>query len=171
MDQILLYRGSDLIVDDDVTLSSLNTASLLVGGIDVKPLFVTKFTDLFNLNAGGSVTLTMVTTDAFNNMASQIDKSSTTAITVQPSGAGTYLVQLAICVNTSASSVRIQFFKNAGLITDGAITSADSSLYMSFVITLVAGDVLSINSLRQGANATIKSLLGGSSNLVISKLA
>lgn len=170
-DQCLIYRGTDLVVDDDIVLTSLNTGSLLVGGISVRPLLVTRFTDLLNINSAASVPLTMIIAGEFNNMPAQISKTSNVVLTVGAGGAGTYMCYLVCNVNPSASSVQIQVLQNAGVISVGNISPADSGTNISFIVTLAVGDTLNFNSIRVGGNATAKSLLGNSSSLYITKIA
>jgi hypothetical protein len=166
-DQVILYRGADLITDDDVILNSLDTASLLVGGLNVRPMLVTKFTTA-NINAALSNPLTMDASGEFNNMAAAIYKQSATVLEVLQ--AGQYHFSFVLNVASSPSSVQLQILQGVSVVSTANISPADSGVIMSFPITLAIGDLITFNSVRSGANATAKNSFLTSSSLFITKL-
>jgi hypothetical protein len=172
-DEVLIYRGSDLIVSSDLILDSVDAASLLINSAPILNGFAaTNFTNALNLNSGSAtpVTLTFDATNQQNNMTSSIIKQSTTVYQVLE--AGVYLIQCVLNVTPSSSSVNIHVVKNASVnIISSNLTSSDGSTTFSNIVSFAANDLFSIQSFKgSGSNNNAKVLLGNSSCLIIRKL-
>jgi hypothetical protein len=168
-DQVLLYRGLDLIADSDLIVDSLDAGTLLVGGLNVKPVFITKFSTT-NINNALSTPLIMDASGEVNNIPTALAKFSTSVIEAGVDGAGTYYVSMVLNVTASTSSVQIQFLKGVSVISVANISPSDSGCILSFPVVLAVGDTLSFNSVRVGGGNAVKNLFPTSSALYITKL-
>lgn len=171
MDEILLYRASDLIVSDSLIVNSVDTQSLLLLGSPILTgLAVTQFTSV-NLNSGGVLPITLTfDTIAFNDMASFINKSTNQTYTVLVPG--TYYVTLTLNVAVSSSSINVFIVKNGTInIVSAVLSPSDGGCSAGALITFALADTFQIQAFKaSGSNNNAKVLSANSSVLSIRKL-